>query len=442
MENNQPEENEKEINIINENENISQKKIISEEFDINILKDIFNFNEADSKIEFLPILNKSKNLGDKIISLFEKPNSEVKSNSNLYHKFIINRIELFNNFKIIIGNHYEIFEIIINYLRKNNIYPIFDIIEICIELIFSDILEKDNEKQKLFDSIKNLLKWLLSGGLIHKSHTDFIFQKLSKFNFQKKLTLKLFDDYLSLIELIFGKEHQHKYKKDLIAKNYVYFYDTEYSIIKTNISKINSISINESCSIIIWFYINQEQEPGNKICSMHIEGGKEANHNIELSISENFDINVKFNSIILMEQDDKKYSIKRNKWAQLKIQISKNVIKLFLCQDFEEVKDNEEKEKEEELENKINNIYKYDTKVYYLNNKKSVYSNNINAELLDYKIINLNFLEKFLGYAGTIIFCKKENPSKTPIKSLYGLKSNKISNFMKETALSEIFFIK
>ena len=42
---------------------------------------------------------------------------------------------------------------------------------------------------------------------------------------------------------------------------------------------------------------------------------------------------------------------------------------------------------------------------------------------------------------GTIIFCKNNNPSESPINSQYGLKSNKISNFFEEIGLSELFFI-
>jgi hypothetical protein len=47
----------------------------------------------------------------------------------------------------------------------------------------------------------------------------------------------------------------------------------------------------------------------------------------------------------------------------------------------------------------------------------------------------------YSGCAGTIIFCKNNNPSEIPINSLYGMKSNKISNFIIELGLSDIFFI-
>ena len=431
----------KEISSINES--IPQENNIQEEkFDINIFKDIFIFKEIDSKLKFYPILNKSKNLGDKLISIFAKPSSDIKQNINLYLNFITNRIELYNNIKDIIGNSYEIFEIMLNFLRKNNIFPIIDILELYTEILYLFSVEKDKGKNGLIDNIKNILKWMLSGGLIHKTHTDYIFQRLSKLTFEKKLTSKLFHDYLSLIELIYGKEFDIKDKKCLIAKNYIYFYDAENSMIKTNISKSNTVYIKDGCTIIFWFYINQEQDIENKLCDISIDKGKETNHhNIEFFLDENYDINVNFNSNLLKEHDGKKFEIKRNKWIQLKIQITKNIIKLCVYQDLEDVMNIKYDNEKGEEEQKANNIFKYETKVYYLNNKNSLYNNDINIELIDFRINDLNFFVNYLGYVGTIIFCDNDNPSEVPIKSLYGLKSNKISNFIEETALSNIYFI-
>ena len=359
----------KEISSINES--IPQENNIQEEkFDINIFKDIFIFKEIDSKLKFYPILNKSKNLGDKLISIFAKPSSDIKQNINLYLNFITNRIELYNNIKDIIGNSYEIFEIMLNFLRKNNIFPIIDILELYTEILYLFSVEKDKGKNGLIDNIKNIFKWLLSGGLIHKTHTDYIFQKLSKLTFEKKLTSKLFHDYLSLIELIYGKEFDIKDKKCLIAKNYIYFYDAENSMIKTNISKSNTVYIKDGCTIIFWFYINQEQDIENKLCDISIDKGKETNHhNIEFFLDENYDINVNFNSNLLKEHDGKKFEIKRNKWIQLKIQITKNIIKLCVYQDLEDAMNIKYDNEKGEEEQKANNIFKYETKVYYLNNK-------------------------------------------------------------------------
>ena len=87
------------------------------------------------------------------------------------------RINLFNKIIEILGNSYEIMHIIINFLKKNNIYPIKDIIDIYIELISSNILEQDNEKNKYILDTKNILNWFLSSGFLNKNHTDYIFQQ-------------------------------------------------------------------------------------------------------------------------------------------------------------------------------------------------------------------------------------------------------------------------
>ena len=252
---------EKEISLIQENSKIiKEAQNVIEDDSTSELKEIFIYKQSDKKINFLPILNNSKNLYKRLISIFSKPNKEIKQEILSYKNFILKRINLFNKIFEIIGNSYEIMHIIINFLKKNNIYPIKDIIDIYIDLISSRILDKDNEKNEYILDIKNILNWFLSSGFLNKNHTDYIFQQLAKFQTEKKLTPKLFDDYLELIELIYGKDFQMSLKRKLIAKNYIYFYDKENSIIRTNISKMNYIHIKDSCYIILWFYLDSNIE--------------------------------------------------------------------------------------------------------------------------------------------------------------------------------------
>ena len=238
-----------------------------EEQPSDILKEIFIHRDSDNKIIYSPILLSSKHLNEKLISIFNKPNVESMKDINICQKFFSDRICLLNKLKEIINNSYDIMHIILNFLAKNDIDPIKDIVDMYIFLISSKKLDKN----KYINDIQNILNWFLIGGFFNKIHTDYIYQQLSKIQLEKKLTPGLFNDYLSLIELIYGKKYEKLLKRNLIAKNYIYFYDKENSMIKTNISKINNIHIKDGCSIILWFYINQEEKiKDSKLCCLNL----------------------------------------------------------------------------------------------------------------------------------------------------------------------------
>ena len=424
-------EEQKEEKSLNEENSISlPNENIIEEQSLDILKEIFIYQNSENKIIYSPILQRSKHLYKKLISLFNKQNIESIQDINIAQKFISNRLSILNKIKEIINNSYDIMHIIMNFLSKNNIDPIKDLVDIYILLISSEKIDKN----KFINDIKNILNWFLIGGLFNKTHTDYIYQQLSKTQLEKKLSPGLFNDFLSLIELIYGKNYDISLKRNLIEKNYIYFYDKENSMIKTNISKINNIHIKEGCSIIIWFYMNQEEINDSKLCCLNLIKNQEGNNNkIEFILNNNKDIDIKINSNLLKENDGKKFELNKNTWIQLKIQIMKNVIKLNIFQNNEEIKEKKDKDK--------NQIIRYETKVYYFNNKDILNNNDINIEFCDYNIIDLNFAINFIGYIGTIIFCKNENSNEVPIKSISGLKSSKISKFIKQCGLSDIYFI-
>ena len=121
----------------------------------------------------------------------------------------------------------------------------------------------------------------------------------------------------------------------------------------------------------------------------------------------------------------------------------KNCIKLNLFQDEDIIKTNEliSKYGTHESDTKIFNK-KYDTKIYHINEKYAKNNNNIlDFGKESFNISGMRFFMGYTGFVGTIIFCKNNNPSLVPINSLYGLKNNKISNFLAEIGLSDIFFI-
>ena len=77
-----------------------------------ILQEIFIYNKSETKINYLPILSKSKNIGEKLISIFNKPNTEIKQNIDSYKNFFIKKIHMTIKIIDIIDISYEIMQII------------------------------------------------------------------------------------------------------------------------------------------------------------------------------------------------------------------------------------------------------------------------------------------------------------------------------------------
>ena len=358
----------------------------------NLLKDIFIYNNINNNIIYKPILSLNSNsLGNKLKNIFSYPDTNIKSNINLFKSFINDKIELINKIKEIIDNSYEILQIIINYLKKNKINPIFYFIDLYFDfLLINSIKDLSDDNKELLIKLKNILIYFFSCGFMNKKYSDYIYHKLSKIQFEQKLTPELFDYYLSLIEILYGKDYDNSFKNNLIAKNYIYFYDKENSIIKTNISKNNNIYIKDACSIIMWFYIKDDMAKGCKLCQFTIEKDKSQIYTtFDIILNDNFDIDVKVdikgNTILLKEEVNKIFKLKKNKWIQLKIQVMKYGIKLNVFQDFEKFDINNLNSNTNELgSNKI----KYETKLFQTNNKKSSNNNDLHFHLNNFNIID------------------------------------------------------
>ena len=415
-------------------------KIISNEEIESLLNEMFIHKKIDNKIEYQPFLLISKNIGEKLKLIFIYPDNEIKTNIILFKNFITNKIEFFKKIKQIIDNSYEILHIIINYLSNNKIDPIIYFIDLHFDFICMH--SNTNNNNELLINLKNILIWFLSCGFMDKKYVDYIYQKISRLQFEQKLTSEIFYYCLSLTEIFYGKDYDCSYKQKLISKNYIYFYDKDNSMLKTNVSNDNNIFIKDGCSTIIWFYIKDDNVIGSKLFQITIEKDQKKNQaTFEFILNENYDIdintNAKTNCNILKEQENKKFKLKKNKWIQLKIEIKKLGIKLSLFQNYDEI----DQKKLEGLYYKGGEKIKYETKLYQTNNKKCLYNNDLNFDLNNFSIIDLTYFVNYIGYVGTIIFCNNNNPSETPINSLYGLKSNKISNFLAEIGLNDIFFI-
>ena len=140
-----------------------------------ILKEIFIHKNIDNKIEYKPILINSKALPEILKNIFVMPDFDVKCNKNLFINFVNNKIELFNEIKDIVGNSYEIIQIIINYLSKNRIY----LINYFIDLYFDFISNNHIDDNEILSKIKCIIIWFFNCGFMNKKYTDYIFQKIS-----------------------------------------------------------------------------------------------------------------------------------------------------------------------------------------------------------------------------------------------------------------------
>ena len=404
----------------------------------NILKKIFKYKESDKK--YLRIIN--LDCSKEILGIFNHGLiPQYKEKEELFN-FIKDKIEIINQMKIIIGNSYELLQIIINFLEKNNIFIFQYFIDLYFEYInilhsenkIKDFLnEKNMLNNEILKEIKNVINYLLCCGFMKKTILDYVYQKLALSQFKNQLSKYLFYEYLDLIEILYGKDYNKEFKNKLIAKEYLYFYNREKSGIKINISNSkNNININKGCSIIMWFNLNINNDNNTDaletiLCEIKIN----EEYNYKFILNNENDIIVKFNNKILTEKNNEVFKVDKHKWIQLKFQINKNQIKLNLFQEDTNTKSLNKKESNRENDENPE-IIKYKTKIYLI--KELLKLDNLNVKYL-------YFFKNYIGLVGTIVFCNIDNPSEAPIKSKYGIKSNKVSNFISDSGLRGLYFI-
>ena len=417
-----------------EDKNIANipKKIIDNTF----LNNIFRISKEKSLL--IPLLN--NDCGKELKNIFSKPEKNIEFNSLI--SFILNKIQIIIEIKKIISNKYELIHIINNYLLKYNISIFKNYIDLYLEFLFS----KNNINQNIIDNntseniIKNLEEifiWFINCGLLNKDILDYVFQKIAKMQLEQTLSIDSFNIYLSLIEILYGKNNL-KYKNDYIAKNYIYLFNKDTSIIKTNVSPFNQINITNGFCIIMWFYFydycNENEKSKGILCQIMSKDLQI----IDIILSNDYDIDIKYNSRenLLKESKGHKFKLKSNVWTQIKIQFTDNKIRLFLYQNNDNNNDNN-------LENT------YELKEYLINcenkNNDNYFINKIdNLKCNNFKISYLNFFLGYEGLVGTILFCNNSNINSNEnmvLNSISGLQNNKVKDFIKKVNLKNIYFI-
>ena len=419
-----------EINNIISNDTQKINSINENSFTNNFLNKIFIVPKGTSRI--IPLLK--KNCGEELKNIFEI--SKGKKNKESLDSIIVNKINILNEIKKIISNKFEIIHIINNYLSKYDIYLFKNYIDLYLQYLFSKIINKKYSKD-ILKQFEEIFIWFINCGLLDKDIIDYVFQKIAKMQLEKNINIDSFDIYIPLIEILYGKNNLNL-KYDKLAKNYIYLFDRNTSLIKTNISPVNTIKITNGFCIMIWFYLyeycNENQKSKGTICQVITKDFQK----LDFIINNDYDIEVKYNTDeLLKEQNGNKYKLKNNIWIQLKIQFIENEIKLSLYQNL----------------NNNNSESKYEIKSYLINKENKI--NDINNINIINKLNNLNFnncvisyLNFFMGYeglVGTILFSNdgnnEKNNDKVIIKYKSGLQNNKITDFISNINLKNIYFI-
>ena len=425
----------KETHENSEEKDNSKEKQINDIDNETLLKQIFQTSKSDNS-KCIPFLLKK---GTKIIKKIFTSCPDTADYKTFYD-YILKKIDLIKKIKEIIGNSYEILYIIFDYISQQNTSPFIYFIDLYLNYIaLSNNELNDEKKKKIIEEIKDIFSWFISCGLLTRKSVDYIYQKIALFQLEKRFNLNLFNEMLSLLEIIYGKYCNKPNTENLIAKKYIYFCDKENSYIKTNISQSNSIFIKNGFYMILWFYLNNyEESPKCSLCEIKTNN----NEQINIVINDNYDIDIQYNdSIILKEQENKNFKLKQKIWAQLKIEFNYTGLSLYLFQN---------NTNEGYSENKL-----YEKKIYCILNSKESESkneninNNINYienfHFENFYITNFVFFKNYLGIVNCILFFNKlttNEKNMTPIESLYGLENKKINEFISDIKLfSGLYFI-
>ena len=402
------------INLENEeNQNNESTKYDNIDNDT-LLKQIFKTSKEDST-KLVPILIKNgSEIIKKVFTLI--PNI---TNCNSLKDYIIKKINLIKEIKNIIENKYEILYIIFDYLLQYNTSPFIYFTDLYIKFISLPGNESsDTNKDLIIEEIDNIFSWFISCGLIKKTDVDYIYQKIALYQLEKTLKVNIFNDLIILLQIIYGRSYDSRLVKNFIGKRYIYFYDKETSIIKTNISQLNSISIKNGFSLVLWFYLNKyDESPNCSLCEVKINNSQKLN----FILTENNDIKIAINdSNILSETENSAFKLEKEIWTQFKIEFKSKEISIFTFQ-----------KKPKEI--KINS---FDEKNYKLNDDFN-YDN--------CSITEISFFKNYVGLIGSIIFFNKiitnEENNIIPIDSLYGLENRKINEFIRDKKLfSGLYF--
>ena len=393
---------------------------------ISLIESIFILDKEQITQLSYPKINKEN--FPKILEAFNKGIIPKFENKGELLEFIIDKIKVMEYIKNIIQNKYEILQIIISFFDKNN----FSLLEFFIDLYFKslealhsenpfeDILKKNLLNNNIINKIIEIINWIILCGFTKKKNYDYILRKLALLQLSKKLNNFTFCEYLHLLEIFYGKNYDSKYEKQLVAQNYIYFYDKENSGIYTNIDDDkNFIEIKEGITIFLWFYlIDESGETDNE--NILVEIGINDDILFKIILDNKNDIIIKNQEGLLEKKDEKVFDIPKFKWIQLKIELQEEQFKLNLFKgDINEL-------------NKEETNIKYETKIYSID--KISFENS--------RIKSLNFFKNFLGLVGTIIFCNScKNSEDNIIKSECGLEDNQINSFLKESLIEDNYFI-
>ena len=302
------------------------------------IEEIIEFKPEENKLSFK--LNNQEKIKSFLLSLKNNDLDEEEKK------------EILIDLKNIFIKYKEIAQVIISspsFILEENI----GLIELLINIFLTS--------EKLKESAKDLLKFLIENINFEKKYYDYIYGKLGEEHRKKSLNSQKLLNYIQILLLFYGQNIENK---KFFPKKYLFFLNPSESIITTNITQENKIYLRNNFSIYFSIFIDEFSNNNN---SDLIDITLENQHHLKIILSNDL-IKVFYDENFL---DNLEIKIELNKWINIIFSIEGNKFdkKIFInlskiCYD-----DLKEINKEEKINDKYNGKTKI-TSISFLRNFK------------------------------------------------------------------------
>ena len=201
------------------------------------IEEIIEFKPEENKLSFK--LNNQEKIKSFLLLLKNKDLDEEEKK------------EILINLKNIFIKYKEIAQVIISspsFILEENI----GLIELLINIFLTS--------EKLKESAKDLLKFLIENINFEKKYYDYIYGKLGEEHRKKSLNSQKLLNYIQILLLFYGQNIENK---KFFPKKYLFFLNPSESIITTNITQENKIYLRNNFSIYFSIFIDEFSNNNN-----------------------------------------------------------------------------------------------------------------------------------------------------------------------------------
>ena len=201
------------------------------------IEEIIEFKPEENKLSFK--LNNQEKIKSFLLLLKNKDLDEEEKK------------EILINLKNIFIKYKEIAQVIISspsFILEENI----GLIELLINIFLTS--------EKLKESAKDLLKFLIENINFEKKYYDYIYGKLGEEHRKKSLNSQKLLNYIQILLLFYGQNIENK---KFFSKKYLFFLNPSESIITTNITQENKIYLRNNFSIYFSIFIDEFSNNNN-----------------------------------------------------------------------------------------------------------------------------------------------------------------------------------